>query len=285
MNVRFNDKDVPEYGPNSQPCSANSKVYDAVAFDGKYTCNCFDGFGGDNCELPVCPEGKVCDDTLTTCRAEEVVANGKCSECLYNWMPNADQTACVIKECELLEDANSCTCQLFNLTNIDTVTVNVACDGTDWAKAIALPRYVSQLTLTSIEPDELPALLQRVSVESQQTDTIGDTPPPLSGNSYTADVSSTIDSVIVAKESLVVNNNDNVNASAASTTNAENVDGTNATAATSRAIAPLPECSMGGFVPATDFNIPVGICNSKDGNYNMHIYDASCGTVCPAGDF
>lgn len=284
MKVKFNDIDVGTNGPNNNACNAEStkRIVDDVRFDGNFTCECRNGFGGLNCDVPVCLDGKVCDADLNICRQEkrEVVVDGKCEACLFNSHPNDAQTNCVVDECNALESANICTCDLADLTKEDLWMINVACGGVDWtdtiasSSSLALPQYVSQLALTSVEPDQLPTLLRKVSALNPQDN---------------ATSSSSILSVIVAKDSLATVSNTVDETSASAVTLAMGIAGATdaATADASRAIALLPECSMGGFVPAADFDIPIGVCESSngDGDPTTFVYNTSCGNVCPEGQF
>eukprot|EP00039_Didymoeca_costata_P012169 m.174196 g.174196 ORF g.174196 m.174196 type:complete len:2218 (-) comp15404_c0_seq5:2617-9270(-) len=52
MTVEFRDVDssVANFGPNGKACQNGGVAVDTVAFDGSFTCDCVDGYSGENCE-------------------------------------------------------------------------------------------------------------------------------------------------------------------------------------------------------------------------------------------
>lgn len=262
MKALYKDIDAPGYvhGPNSKAClNEGIATDDENTFDGAYTCSCLSGWDGDNCE-----------NVAIFCQDDQIVlADGNCTECVSSSVPNDDQTECVVLECKDLEANNMCTCDLADLTDEMQATIELKCDGSRWPAlnepALVLPKIVTQLTLSGVEPERLPALLQDVSDKYKASSA----------------AATRIDSVIVDQEAfaVVVVETPN-NASLASVSSVGDSAGTDAAstsvAIASRSIEPMSACQMDGLVPATDFGIPIGVCSKKD---------AGCNSVCPLGEF
>lgn len=262
MKVLYKDIDAPGYihGPNSKAClNEGIPTDDEDTFDGAYTCSCLSGWDGDNCE-----------NVAIYCQDDQIVlADGNCTDCVSSSVPNDDQTECVVLECKDLEANKMCTCDLADLTDGTQATIQLKCDGSRWPApnepALVLPKIVTQLTLSGVEPERLPALLQDVSDKYKASSA----------------AATRIDSVIVDQEAfaVVVVETPN-NASLASVSSVGDAAGTDAAstsvAIASRSIEPMSACQMDGLVPATDFGIPIGVCSKKD---------AGCNSVCPLGEF
>ena len=303
MNVRYNDVDVATYGPNNQTCSANTKeIIDLVPFDKQFTCECHNGFGGENCDVEVCPPGKVCDAGLNICRFDkgEVVVDpgvdGKCEPCLFNSHPNNDQTECVVDECSTLESDGLCTCDLVDLTKPVTGRVKLTCDGLKWSTATSsesatfvLPPIVHELTLNAVEAEQLPTMLQGMSGRSDgggipaDVDAVANSTNITTSSMGTSQILSVIVDQAAFAAGIAATEQDDPEAvgGAQASMASENVGVGNesAVAVASRSIAQMQECGMDGIVPATDFAIPIGICSEKNDDA------ADCATVCPVGEF
>lgn len=266
MKVMFDDKSVADYGPNKRFCNASNtkQVVDDVKFNQSFSCECVSGFGGSNC-----------DDVIAICRKGEVKVDGECFECHKHSQPNNEQTECTIKECDDFKASNMpCSCDLADLTDETLGTINVTCDLASDGEAVVLfseltlPLEVTQLTLSSVDSARLPLLLQEISASKSAS--TANVPASSSASS-----SSTIGSIIVEQDAFVVVQPNSTGEESPLGSTSPDADAVIRTEGTNRSIAALAECGMDGVVPATDFDVPIGLCKESD---------AACG-LCPLGEF
>lgn len=263
------DTVTPANGPGSKIC-AQGKSVDGTPFDGAFTCDCAGtAFRGENCE------NRVLD-----CRPNEIEVNGDCKSCELGSTPNNLKTECIVSECGRLQELHVCDCQLTNLTDADSASINLTCNASRWLQQdsgnVKLPSLISRLTMSSVQEMQLPRLLQDLSFRHVEQ-------VHLEGNVGTVDRgtnnalkpvrgTSNIKSVVLEAQAFI-QAEPPVEQSATSHQN-------NTAGETSRSLAPLPGCGMNGLVPGLAFDVPIAICNN-----NGSAGACTSGIVCKVGEY
>lgn len=248
MNVRYKDEDVFEYGPNGRVCENGGIPLDPVStFDGAYTCTCLSGWDGENCE-------KVennCQDS------QIVLSDGNCTDCFRGSLPNENQDECMVPECDDLEEANVCMCEVLQPTNTVGGSVSLVCNGAAFQQTRGnLPGNIAQLAFSGVKPSSLSQVITN-AVQQSQIGAIIMNPGAFSGSS----------SASLASGTFSPPNNETIVSKSSS----------------SPSIAALPECAE--LVPTSAMDIKVGVGSiCLAGAYADISNNGDC-TPCDRGGF